>query len=618
MRGRPDWGLLVIVVACLMPLAIFTLAWGVDWLLNFGNADNWSYVKYFMDWTSPDPVLRSSMASDYKGARVAWILLGYLAFQALGPLAGTIVLNAAVGAFSILAVLALTCRLFGRPAGALATIILAAYAGFYSTDVPGFWSYHGVFCGLAYTLFLLALAEVALRRGSARWAAVAGFTGALAVVTTTNYLVALPSALVFWLVLRGLPPAREIATLAVFGLGGGLLCLATLAGVNVLAGGPAYFFWSLIEVTMRSAGGDSGRPPLAAWLPRATWLVFPFVALVGGLVTLAARIPRRGELRDEQRAFVAAFAGFVVLWGTHFLLQATIGIFVEAPHYNYVVLAPAALVLAGTVRCLPRGRGGEWRIPAYAFPLVAVLLTLPQVLVGPAILAEQQASLNGLVARWHLSAALVIGVLLGMLGLAIVASGVAVRQLAAAALCIGVAWNVINPYGSLVTMPPACRIERDNFLLVMDVAEWLGSRGLHADPRSWFSTRDVQQRPNGCPDSGYYLTYLAVEQVGMIWKVTSPDPLPERIADLPRTAMRHQVEARRRAFVIVLSPPEAAAALDKELSGWAASQPVYIRPRPVRRETFARGPLSLTVQVYGTGQRARRFDPSQTDQRPDD
>ena len=150
------------------------MAWGPSWLVDSHSADNWSYVKYFLDWTSPDPALRAWMAIDYKGSRVAWIVIGYLAYHAFGPLAGTMILSATVAVLSILATLAVTWRLFGCRAGALATVITAAYGGFYSTGIPGFWSYHGSVCGLFYTLFLLALVELAMRRGSRLWATVAG------------------------------------------------------------------------------------------------------------------------------------------------------------------------------------------------------------------------------------------------------------------------------------------------------------------------------------------------------------------------------------------------------------------------------------------------------------
>ena len=175
---RPAVDLFVSVAACLLPLLIFTLAWGPSWLVDSGSADNWSYVKYFQDWTSSDPVLRAWMAIDYKSSRVAWILIGYLAYQVFGPLTGTMVLSAGVAVLGILATLALTWRLFGRRAGTVATLLTSAYGGFYSSGIPGFWSYHGAICAVFYTLFLLALAETARRRGSRAWSTVAGITGA--------------------------------------------------------------------------------------------------------------------------------------------------------------------------------------------------------------------------------------------------------------------------------------------------------------------------------------------------------------------------------------------------------------------------------------------------------
>lgn len=597
------------IAACLVPMAVFTLVWGDSWLLDYQRADNWSYVKYFRDWTSPDPVLRGWMAADYKGARVAWILPGYLAYHAFGPLAGSLVLNVTVAISSILMTLLLASRLFGRPAGALATVITSAFAGFYASGIPNFWSYHGVICSVFYMLFLLALAELARRPECRRWAIVAGFTGMLAVVTTTNYLVALPSALIFWLLLRGRPPLREVAVLGVVGAGGGALCIVALSVANVLAGGGPLFFMPLVRATLTFAGGDVGRSPLAAWLPLAWHLVFPFLVAVGGIATLVPRIPSGAWMRAEYRAFLAAFASFLVLWGTHFALHALTGLFL-APHFHYIVLGPAALALAGVMRHLPRRAADARHLPGYAYVLLAVLLAVPQVAIAPTALPVAPSWLGERLAPWHLSAAMVESALVGIAALALIAGGLSWRTLIPAGLCLGLAWSLVNPYRGLATIPPECRVERDNFLLVQDVADWLGRNGWHAEPRSWFPLRDVLQRADGCADIGLSETFRGIEQVGMIWEVTSP--LPERIADLSPVIMRNQIEAKRRAFFIVLSQPRLAPTLDRELVEWASSQAVHVRPRPVRRETFTRGPLSLTVQVYGTGQRARRAVPGQS------
>ena len=54
-------------------------------------------------------------------------------------------------------------------------------------------------------------------------------------------LLALPSALVFWLLLRGRPSPREVAVSILAGCGGAALALLVLAGANALAGSPPAF-----------------------------------------------------------------------------------------------------------------------------------------------------------------------------------------------------------------------------------------------------------------------------------------------------------------------------------------------------------------------------------------
>lgn len=599
--------LLLIVVACLIPLAAYTLAWGPGWLLDYKYRDNWSYTKYFLDWTSSDPVLRGSMATDYKGTRIAWIAPGFVAYQLFGPLIGGVVLNVAVAIATILATLTATSRLFGRAPGALATIVLSAFGGFYASGLPGFWSYHGGICSLFFTLFLLALIELARRPRSRRWALLAGAMGTLAVITTTNYLVALPWALLFWLLLRGRPALTELVTSGASGACGAALAFLALVAANVAAGGNAWFLAPLISATMSVASGSTPRPPFTEWLPYATHLVLPFLIVVGGILTHALRARPDRPLDDDLRALGAAFAGFVGLLATHVLLHARVGHFLHEPYFNYVLMAPMSLVLAGIIRCLPRMASQPWHLPGDAYLLLAVILIVPQLVLGYRALSAVDGQLESVLSPLYVAAAMVESALLGIVALAILASRRGRHWLGLAALCLGLAWALINPNRELVDLPSACRLEHDNFLLVMDVATWLAGRGLHADPRSWFSTDDVLPRADGCPDAPLGPTYLAVEQAAMIFQVTSPLPLPSRIAELPPLSMRNQIEDRRRVFLIVLSTPERAPTLDQELIDWASAAQVYVRPRPVRRQTFTRGPLSLTVQVYGTGQRARRF-----------
>ena len=443
----------------------------------------------------------------------------------------------------------------------------------------------------------------------------AGFTGAITVVTTTNYVAALPAALAFWLVLRGRPSVRETVTAAAFVLVGAILCVVLLMDANVLAGGEVAFFWPLIQATLSSTGGRAHLAPLTEWLPRATWLVFPILVTVGGLGVLAIRIPRRSTLSDEHRVFLAAFVGFVLLWGANMALHARAGHFLET-HFNYVVVAPAAIALAGVIRCLPRRDAHAGRLPAYAFVAIAVVLTLPQVTLGPTILPGVQAALSALVPPKLLTPPLVVSLVLGVCGLVVMAGGLTWRRMMAASFSVGLAWNFVNPYGALVMTPAACRLEREHFLLVLDAAEWLASRGLHGQPRSWFSLQDAREEPAGCPNSNHTQDYVALEQAAAIWRVS--DPLRARIRDYPRDVMKADGEAKRRAFFIILSPPDSAADLDRELVEWAAAHEVYIRPRPARRETFSRGPLSLTVQAYGVGDQAWRLRLEALDSPPDE
>ena len=608
----PGRDLLLSILACLLALIVFTLAWGDAWLLDYGYADNWSYVKYFADWTTSAPVLRTAMSFDYKGSRVAWILPGFLAYHLFGPLGGSIVLNLTFAVVSVVVTLVVISRLFDRTAAVLATIIVSADASFYASGAPNFWSYHGVICNVFYTLFLLTLAELARRPGQWIWGVSSGLTCALTVMTTTTYVVALPSALIFWLLLRGRPTLREILVIGLQGSLGAAFGIVLLAAVNVLVGGPPLFMLPLLRATLRVAGQQDPQVPLAAWLPQADWLIFPFLVAVGGALALGLQMRGRASLRTEQRRFIAAFVSFLMLWATEFVFELRGDRFLQVPQFQYMVIGPAALALGGMLQTFLRSTVGKRRLTGSTYVLLAGLLTIPQVVLGPILAPLVSSQLDGLVIPWHLSAAMVASALLGMVALAFLMRGVTFSMLVCSGLCLGVAWTLVNPYRGLAATPEQCRVERDNFLLVTDVAGWLGSQGWHADSRSWFSRRDVLKRADGCDDVNLFPTFLAIEQAAMVPQVTSPLPLPERIIDFDPMILRNQVEANRRPFLIILSQPDLALAWDAGLIEWASQHQVYIRARPIRRATFTRGPLSITVQVYGTGQRARRFVPGES------
>ena len=600
----------IVVAACLLPLVGFTLAWGPAWLFDYLSQDNWSYVKFFLDWASPDPVLRQAMAVDYKGSRVAWIAPGFVAYHLLGPFFGSLALNLTVAIATILATLAVTSRLFGRTAGALATIVMSAYGGFYSSGHPGFWSYHGAICNLFFTLYVLGLATLARQPGSRRWALLAGAAGTLTVITSPNYLAAMGWASLSWLLLRGRPTLQELAADLVAGAYGVALALSVLETANVLAGGDVWFLGPLVSATLWASEGPIARAPWTGWLPRSPHLAFPAFVAIGGMLTLVVRIRSLVRFDEDARAFLAAFVCFAGALGSHLYLHSRIGHFLDEPHFNVILMVPAALLVAGVIRWLPRAANWDRPLPTYAYPLLAALLIVPQVVLGPAALSGLDARLAVLLAPWSVSATQFESVLAGIVALAIVAIGVSRRWLGLAALCLGVAWGLVNPNRVFADLPLACRVEVDNFRVVMDAAEWLGRQGLHVEPRTWFTTTDVLKRTDGCPDIPLAPTYLAVEQAAMVFRLTPPLQLTPPISTFSPMSMRHEVETRQRPFFIILSTPELAPALDRELVEWASSAQVYIRPRPARRETFTSGAVSLTVQVYGTGQRARRFTPS--------
>ena len=135
----------------------------------------------------------------------------------------------------------------------------------------------------------------------------------------------------------------------------------------------------------------------------------------------------------------------------------------------------------------------------------------------------------------------------------------------------------------------------------------MASEGWHVHTRAWFPARDVLVLPDDCGEIDLHRTYQAIEQAGMLWKISMP--LPERIAGLDQRDVRNIAE-KQRAHLVVLSQPEVADAYDRELATWARTSGVNPVPRPTEKRTFTRGAISVTVQVYRLRQPRRSDIPS--------
>ncbi|HEX6654772.1 MAG TPA: hypothetical protein VF153_01025 [Candidatus Limnocylindria bacterium] len=376
---------------------------------------------------------------------------------------------------------------------------------------------------------------------------------------------------------------------------GAAVSVAVLATANTLAGSSPLFVMPLYHLSVYLASRPSFGGPVSMWLPWAVWLALPTIVLIGGSGTALALRMRRLLWSKEARPFVAAFVGFAGLWLTMIALEATIQAYVQYDHFNFMIVGPAALAFGGVLRWLPhRVSAGPSRWPIVAYPLLAILVVVPQALIDPTTVEALSTPVTQKLAAWSLPGAVILGVLAGVVGLGLVATP-ARYALLLAGLCFGVASAFAVPKQGPFHMAPACHTEQDNFLLVNDVTHWLSSRGLHVTSRSWFPARDVLARPDGCGDFDLYWTYMAIEQAGMLWKLTTP--LPERIADLNQGDVRNAAE-KERANLVLLSQPGLAEAYKSELATWAQTSRVNPIPRLAETQTFTRGSLSITVQVY--------------------
>jgi hypothetical protein len=152
----------------------FIVATRGDWLLDFGGEDGWIYIKLFMVWGDPHPDLRAFLDTNYKAARVPWIIPGWLLYQLAGPLVATYLLHTIVLIASALCIWLGVRRLFGDGTAAITALLALAYPGFQSSGITHFWNYHGQ-AAVAY--YLLAMLAVVLARDASHalpWYALAG------------------------------------------------------------------------------------------------------------------------------------------------------------------------------------------------------------------------------------------------------------------------------------------------------------------------------------------------------------------------------------------------------------------------------------------------------------
>jgi len=470
-RAWPDFRL---GYALLVPVLLVCLA-PTGFLYDpLGYLDSNIYVGYFLHYTEHLPVFENY----YKVSRLPWVLPGFAAYRAFGPVAAHYVLTVGSMAFA-LACLYLALRdIFDAGTALFGVALLGTCQWLHGV---GGWNYHMTITIAYYLLTVLCLGRAARGSRPRCWYFLAGAALSL-VVHTHLYMVVFVPGLVLhsWLTCRAAD--RKLSLLdALAALAGGLAATALLGIVNRATGGQFLFFMPQIDYVRRlSEQGNRWHQPLMSWLPGASWLVLPAAALLTcPLLWLSAR---RGllERNRPQTLVIAGFQGQLVLATLagcyyQFVKHQTV---LDTGYQAIALLGPAILVLCGFVHTLRDrcARLGPHGLFAIALALLAV----------PFLVAQHR----GAVPQWI--APIVLPGLLAAAGIA----ALAVARRSAWALAAGVA--LLGLSNAFIDYGWARAAFRDTFLFSIE-ADRFATRldPTLTDIKYWYDTQEVVETSAG-------------------------------------------------------------------------------------------------------------------------
>jgi hypothetical protein len=406
-RHGHDWLRYVPLLAALCLFAPMRQDFGFD---QPGELDSFIYVGYFWHYTEHLAIFDVY----YKLSRLPWVLPGFLAHTAFGPIVGSYVLHlTTLSAGGVALYLLLRDTLRDRPTaviGGVAWVSLTAGHGI------GGWNYHMLACSAYYLLacWTMTLAGRGRRPG---WHAFStGLLFACAVHTNLLYVLFTPLLPGFYLVpalgrTDGLAWRRVATDLAAM-LSGALAITGVLMAINRVSGGDWLFFMLQVQYTRWiSSVRDPAWKPLVAWLGTAAYLALPLLFLAAALVAWR-RLPA-GEPRRFAGVIVLQSAATLVMYAfSQFVLQHA----VLFPSYMAFGLYCTGVPVLGVLLYAARTHGrAAWQTT------LSVTIIVGTLLVGaPTWLAASLhpiAALSGHGATTLIAALILGGVALAVCGL---------------------------------------------------------------------------------------------------------------------------------------------------------------------------------------------------------
>ena len=365
---KPSWWHWVVLLLGL-PLALGVLV--PDWMYSSTDyIDAWVYHGFFRHLE----VYSSSMfPQTYYGARLGWIVPGYVAYHLFTPVAATLVLHLTFYCAAVCSLFVIVRRIAGPSNGLFAALTF----GLYLPAIRALGSDYVDGAVIAYALLTVALGLCGVEDSKRLWTLASGVAAGLMLNSNVGAALLLPSILVWFMPLR-LEGWRSMLLWlhGLLWLAGIVVATGALVVVSITTGGD----WDFFMTSFRWMRGQGGANPWdvagLSWIAVSPWVFLPAATFVGTLLLWLRS--RHEPLTAVQIKALSALGLLVVIYVTFDFVGS--GALLYWPFYASWLL-PWTFIAIGAV-LLPASK------PA---PIEAVALGLALVVIGVSLVWPQAA-----------------------------------------------------------------------------------------------------------------------------------------------------------------------------------------------------------------------------------
>jgi hypothetical protein len=366
-----DWLVLAPLLATTALFAAGNHNFGFDppgWL------DTFLYVGYFWHYPEHLPLFDEY----YKVSRLPWVLPGFVVHSLFDPIAASYVLMWIVLASGgVIAYFLTKDAIDDRHVATVASVMYVSFTG--SHGIGG-WNYHVLAAANYYLLACWLVIRSGYASAPGRWSIAAGVAFAATVHTHLFFVLFAPLLGLLYVASRGAWQWKRFAADTGLLIAGGTGLTVLLMIINRATGGAWLFFMPQIQYTLAmSQGANAWFLSSHDWLPGATYLALPMLALIAAAIGTAF-LPA-GRTRRVGAAFaIQAWGVFVIYAVYQFFRQQS----VLQP--GYMAFGLSCLTAPSLAILLVTKRRSDDRV-GFILAGVSVLLIVGTLLAGgPAVM----------------------------------------------------------------------------------------------------------------------------------------------------------------------------------------------------------------------------------------